>query len=1004
MSTVDTKMNTSRSGVDMWTSGVEREKKILAESPLELCTLDATELLHRLDSDKVRQEILRRVNEKAAPIKSALEEKKVSVRTNKDLDGYRSYLSNINTLRRAILRVGNSQNASTADDAEEIFKIINRIDGHHDRVTEDLQNKFPSLLDTTAKSTQPTREVASPLPTDADKQELHNKRDRARQELLKTDVKSDDLSYPKETVKAPEGFNDIVARLSKLGEYNARISEAAKGNPAAIITAAGSQYTREYRPLMAEVKEEYKKLYDRAVNGADPEQERMQLLVENIAKLDTMSTEIALYLKGITPRITTPTPVENTPAAQPAQSSELSSKTADLLTKRKAFREQWLDKKELDDTKEIGDPARLYAGEKGALRSALEKEYNGKNIFSKFGAKARAMFGMNPAARSPELQKQIAAASEAASGYNAGIEARYTARLDREVAAGRMTPLEKEGRQAQFRAMSANRFVYQSMDMVRTTERGALSETQESAVMSSLRWYGALPIPAKLAIGSAVTIGTGFVGGVAASAIAGRTLLKTVMISTGFGTAIGRSVNNSFVIPERENLTETVSDISRSYTSKDIAAKQLEYLTAQRNLSRAKAKGVIVGALAGGVVAGVTADIGTHVFDPISNLDETVIPPHLPDNTSAPKIVHEDIAPKTAPDIAHETTTSHTTPEHQVIPPGVSHTEAPHVPTQQHELYVVKKEDTLWVHAEEKFGDRLHKNFFTGHDRDHVLVNIRERLVAHPELAKELGISSGHPDMILYPSGDQVGDTLDDTLLGKLMDEEIAKLRLSMHEEAGVQPGGDFVDNKQTLVNTAAPALPKTLPTMPTIQSPLDTVVTAIEKSSEHPAVIKNAVTSGSESLFNPASVIARSEAAVLATLGNIAENTREDLVVSEAEIKKERKAITAELDGTKGKFSSLFGLANITPSSALTGMTLEAISRSYDRLSPERQIIFAEKTQHIDEPQKIVRWIEHINLWKKLLGKGNPGRFADVRFEDFMDTVSEYRVKIGERMPEKKK
>lgn len=1003
MSTADTKMNTYRSGVDMWTSGVEREKKILAESPLELRTLDATELLHRLDSDKVRQEILRRVNEKAAPIKSALEQKKVSVRTNKDLDGYRSYLSNINTLRRAILRVGNSQNASTADDAEEIFKIINRIDGHHERVTEDLQNKFPTLLDTTAKSTQPTREVAPPLPTDADKQELHNKRDKARQELLKTDVKSDDSSYRKETAKAPEGFNDIAARLSKLGEYNARISEAAKGNPAAIITAAGSQYTREYRPLMAEVKEEYKKLYDRAVNGADPEQDRMQLLVENIAKLDTMSTEIALYLKGITPRITTPTPVETTPAAQPAQSNELSSKTADLLAKRTAFREQWLDKKELDDTKEIGDPARLYAGEKGALRSALEKEYNGKNIFSKFGAKARAMFGMNPAAHSPELQKQMAAASEAAAVYNAGIEARYTARLDREVAAGRMTPLEKEGRQAQFRAMSANRFVYQSMDMVRTTERGALSETQESAVMSSLRWYGALPIPAKLAIGSAVTIGTGFVGGVAASAIAGRTLLKTVMISTGLGTAIGRSVNNSFVIPERENLTETVSDISRSYASKDIAAKQLEYLTAQRDLSRAKAKGVVVGALAGGVVAGVTADIGTHIFDPISNLDETVIPPHLPDNTSAPKIVHEDIAPKTVPDIAHETTTSHTTPEHQVIPPGVSHTEAPHVPTQQHELYVVKKEDTLWVHAEEKFGDRLHKNFITGHDRDHVLVNLRERLVAHPELAKELGISSGHPDMILYPSGDQVGDTLDDTLLGKLMDEEIGKLRSHTNIEAVTddETGGDLGDLEVAQAKPAISVAPKTVPT---IKPSIDGGIAAIKESTDPGAAIKNAVTSGGESFINPASVIAQSEAAVLATLGNIAENTREDLVVSEAEIKKERKAITAELDGTKGKFSSLFGLANITPSSALTGMTLEAISRSYDRLSPERQIIFAEKTQHIDEPQKIVRWIEHINLWKNLLGKGNPGRFADVRFEDFMDMVSEYRVKIGERMPEKKK
>lgn len=836
-----------------------------------------------------------------------------------------------------------------------------------------------------------------------------------------------------------DGLTVIAHRLD---EYNARISKAAQNNPAAIITAVGSKYVREYRPLLKEINAECEILTDLTLKGT-PSEERMEAIVDKLAQLDLMSTEIAEYLKGQTAHTPTQIPsgekTETTnervahsttaPEKPKSENGELQN-VSETLALSRAFRSEWRGTNDIEKGK--NENGEWYVKEKAELGETLKGFYT-RDLFAKMGSGARALLGMKASALPPELQALKNAASDAAQAYSSSIEARYVARLDREVAAGRLSPALHELRHAQFRALMANRFVFQSMDMVRSSERSALSGMQENAVVRFGRWFNSRSKTEKILYGSAITVAAGAaIGAVSAfaagTAIAGGALavfgtktgirvgLNALMVAGGF--SVGRTVNDVVVNKGHENVKDVAETITGTFSAKDMSVAQERYRKTVQSLDKRKAVGTALGALAGGVTAGLGVSATESALDwyspdtpsaqpeiprtetpsdaepvvPSPTIEKPTLPRVYPDSTPTPS----EGAITTPPALEKPSVSLDTEPSVDVISPPAAPSE---------DMHVVQKGDTVWNLLENN--DELTETFNSGHERDVALMNVRQSLIDDPTLAKDIGINSGHPDLIRYPSGSETGDSLNMTRLEELLHTEIEKLQPSTENGSTIR-GGIGSDtlvgmnlNDEILSDSVidlrgenlAQSIGQEVADGKTDlfgekNTPAIEVADGKGDLETHELLIDtDAVT---PSTISRSAVLAGGAAATLATIGNIAENT-----------KKRKDAIIRALGDAPDTFWSRFSSRTDSAYRVLKGMTVGAISRDLSRLKPSEQELYA-KVNGIEDTKSLVHWMQNFELWKTILvgTETNTSRLDALRFDDFLTLIAKHQEERGEPLP----
>lgn len=478
-----------------------------------------------------------------------------------------------------------------------------------------------------------------------------------------------------EPLETPEAR--ALARVI-LEEFNNRVREARRGNPAAMVNAPSKEYFSLYN--------ETKKLLERPDSEKfDPETK--DTIIANFEKLDEMSAEIAEYLSGKTSAVATPAgeqkPVTEAeknarkmadaasmvrkmmePKAAPQASKKveeteeekkkervrinaafqaanpdvaLINLDPDALEKRTAFREQWLHKSE--------GAGEEYKKTKGDVQQMLEGYYT-KDLCRMVGSKARAMFGLKPKGLDKERQGKLDAADAAAGAYAASLRERYIARLDRRgiVSGARETAI------AQFDALCANRFVIQSGTMLHEAQSGTLSGKQDGAWKRSVEWYGGLSKTRKIALGTAMTLGAGVLfatGGAlaaGASVVAGVSTVasvgtgarigwKAIMIGTGVGALIGRTINRNVTKGARANVSTTARDIQETYTPEVRSIQREELMNSLRRRDRASTAGNVAGMAAGAFVGGaMVPTVEAFAESSLPHLEPAR--PHLPETKS----------------------------------------------------------------------------------------------------------------------------------------------------------------------------------------------------------------------------------------------------------------------------------------------------------------------------------------------------------------------------------
>lgn len=309
-----------------------------AEGPKSFESLDISELIRNLDEQGPRAEILRRVSVDAAPIRSAIKESGLSVRKNADLDGYRSYETNIRQLRDAIVAIAMVQNPHTADDAEKVFKILNRIDAHHKRIIDDAQNKGIGVAAREPKQSDATLSMSGVatgrmgntfVPVDLKVVSIGGSSNEAKQEepevLPMADVMKRTPEQAKPSPESPEGLR--VRLKESLERVRNASRDAHGGNPLAVVNLEG---TREFFQMYTAARKSLDAHMKGSLNGTDVEHIALPIIVQDLTKIENMSHEIAARVteNGIAqPAVVRQPSPETTPAVEPVPTTATPEKT-----------------------------------------------------------------------------------------------------------------------------------------------------------------------------------------------------------------------------------------------------------------------------------------------------------------------------------------------------------------------------------------------------------------------------------------------------------------------------------------------------------------------------------------------------------------------------------------------------------------------------------------------------------------------------------------------------
>ncbi len=1041
--------------INPWVTAVDLiEKKTTAEkTPTNIQELSVSELLQSLESEGTQRELLRRFNSEAIRISNALKEKGISVRKNADLDGFRTLLSNIKTLRTEILYIKGAGGAYTAEQAETIFKVTNRIDGHHTRVIKDIEEKYPTLFDAAPKKDVPVASTKGDATIrehiDARREELLKKvADHTNtfattgsatgtlgggSSIIKEEVVPTTASEipsavekkveEKKTFSVPETIGEVQNTLKTVRDN--MLAAQTKGSPSALISNASYL---EFASLLAATEKTIDDSKGHGMYGERIDPELAATLPATFEKLSKLTDDIVSFLetKPVSPEPTlNQAPVAAPISPEPPKNTTLSGDTEKMLAQSKAFREQFRGIK--DKNKE----GQWYVKEKGKLGEALGAFYT-RGLFARIGSGARALVGINAPGLSPELKAQKGAALEAAAAYSASIQKRYEQRLGRELQAGRIDLVTFNIRATQFRSMTANRFVLQPMNMVHDAERKALSDVGGGVMGKVTEWYKSLPLAGKIAVGTAVTATTGVFAGAAAAAIGARAGFKAIMLATGWGALIGKATSKFVVRGAQENVRDTIMDIGATYKPQNMQAAQAEYLDSLRALDRRKT--VAVGAsmaVAAGVAGGGTL-LSEHLADSVSGVDA-----HL-DHTAAvqqssPDAARDAVAPKIQ-EAAPETHLDKVTPSPV---PAVPHIEV--APNAGHLYYPVTEGDTLWDHLEKSLGEKLRANFIAGHDRDLVLMETREDLIQNPDFTREIGISSGHPDKLQYPhtadDGTIIkGDMVDDTKLEKLVDEKIAKLIAKIggpmtqahagdptpFDAAANARDGEAADQEYTDDQPSTPASAAPFPPVPGSQGP--------EVNPTVPNPIPEPIASGPRYEFptmttptfskpdldsSGAPEIAASAALGAGVLSALDNTRRVGRTPEKREIQDRKADLIRMIEKTKptsragGIFGSFFSDDTLpsSPYEVLKNMSVMTVVDSFIKKPNETEIARADREvrkanfvrQNRISADVFEHWMDNFALWKSII-VGSDKKLADTTtFDTLLEKISEYQLERGE-------
>ena len=828
--------------------------------------------------------------------------------------------------------------------------------------------------------------------------------------ILKASVEQVEVPEKKKTFTVPETIGEVHDVLNTIREYT--LKAQARGNPAALLSNA--QY-QEFAVLLAATEKSVTDSKGHGMYGERIDPELAATLPNTFGKLFALSDAIVAFLEG------KPAPAEVPAVAAPAEApkrTELSNETEKLLAQSQAFREQFRGANDLEKGRD--ENGKWYVKERGKLGEALGAFYT-RGLGTKIGSGIRSLFGIRPAdlaKANPELYAQKSAALEAARAYSASIEARYKTRLFREVAAGRMTKEFAETRMAQFRSMTANRFVFQTMDIVHAAERKALTDVGGGVFGNISRWYGSLPISGKIAVGTAATAGMGVFAGATAVTVGARASFKAIMISTGLGAVIARKTNDVFVGGAKESVRTTVKDIGANYEARNIEAEQAAYKDSLHTLDRSKTIGVAAGVLVGAGIAGGGTLAGEHLADTFA----------APDLHS-----HLDAIPRPTAEVHHDALAAiprpvevHTAPEmpHTALTPNVGHLYHP-----------VAANETLWGHTESVFDKELRTHFITGHDRDLVLENLRARLIAHPELAKEIGISSGNPDRIEYShvvgiTGEMVkGDTIDDTLLGKLVNEEIAKLAAKvgtpMEQATGTRIAVGMPASEGSVFdvpsnNAALRGAPPTPGDVPSVQpSKLDLAhvqpIPLPESNTPYISIDIPKPTIPAPISIAPETGVGAGIGALGAGVLSAQENSRViGRAPKPAEVQQRKQDIIRLIEKQKpaSGFGRLFGgfspiETTPTPYEVLKNMSVKAIAET---LGTKTNETVAEKSARMTRKTEFIRrnrvdasvfehWMDNFDRWKSIIIGTSESLAESMTFETLLEKISEYQLERGETL-----
>jgi len=815
---------------------------------------------------------------------------------------------------------------------------------------------------------------------------------------------------------APETFAEIQAIMD---ECNARIRTAAMGNPAAIITAKDGKYVKEYQPLLVEIQ----KIFKASVSGYGMYGEKLTddaaaTISSKLDLLNSLSTEIAADLKAKVPSeaqlnaMKAREDLKNIPPApvEPVVGTNLQT----VLTAKQMFNEQFRGTKDLEKGRDAH--GKWFVKEKGKLGEDLGKFYT-RGIFARMGARVRTAFGMKAAGLPPELQAQKSAALEAAKAYSASIEEPYAQRLGRELKRGAQNggiDLETFNiRMAQFRSMTANRFVFQTMDMVHTAETAALSDQQKAALGKATRWYG------KFSKAKTITLASAAILSGAAVLPAAYTIFMT---ATGLGALAGKKVNDRIVTTGKENVRDTVMDIGRNYEARNIEAEQAAYKDSLHELDRRKTAGVVAGMVVGGGLAG----------------GGTILAEHLTNTFAAPDLhSHLDAIPKPVPEVHHDAPAAIPKPVEVPAAP-----EMPHIalaPNAGH-LYhpVLERGETVWVHAENFFSKELHEHFISGHDRDLVLLNLHNRLVADHDLARQLGIANGDVFKMAYQhttaSGEFIkGDTLDDTLLGKLVNEEIGKLAAKvgtpMEQATGTHIAGAVAGAHEAGHNAVAHsvATPSGLPPVPGSVLPVKPDALDITHAQPIPVPLPESNTPyvpvDVPQPAIPTPMSTASEAGIAAGVGALGAgvlSARENSRVvgrapNPAEVQQRKQDIIRLIEKPEpvSRIGRFFGslsqtdTAPQTPYEVLKNMSVTSVA---ENLAAKPNETASVKTAREGRKAAFVRenridaktfehWLDNFELWKRIVA-GSDTKISDsMTFDTLLEKISEYQLEHGETL-----
>jgi hypothetical protein len=551
--------------------------------------------------------------------------------------------------------------------------------------------------------------------------------------------------------------------------YNARIRNAARANPLAIITAEGSLYTTEYQPLLVTTKDLLKRLEERAGAAAEQDPALEGELATSLERLNELSSTIATQLLDkLPPRPVTTSPAEAVPPAAEVPLARVPGMQGPVQPSEAALQsaiKNGMEKGTLETASALAtlrEKNETYKNARAAYEKAIDAHYGAYNSGTgTFWEKTRRgvgkFFGVGPK-HTPELDALYHAMNDARVDFSKSrfeaMDARIKGRIAQNADDSEKLSKWNEG----LKRREIGRTIARSSRDLIERQYSAVSEPQQQALTGIRAWWNKIPEDKRTMMTSlgAATLGAGFTALKTKAAIAsGGLSLIAALAGAKAGQLIAalaeQSWNKDIQKQQDSNLnfynTESQKLDFNQAGVNEFDGGLRERLTSIRGTEEAKKK--VVGAVR--VTTAATTAMATGAYlDAITTPDLGAV--DVPDSPEKPDA--GGIEERGGGNGDGKTPNAVPVPESTPL-----HTE-----------YKMVEGDNPWDLAEEKhFASKFEGMSNT--ERDHILDTVLDNLGKDAEMRQQVFPGYESNDFTRMPIGQEVN--LD--LYEKLIDKEIER-------------------------------------------------------------------------------------------------------------------------------------------------------------------------------------------------------------------------------------